>query len=153
MTSYEIQKMSAPELNARIAESVGWKWFGRSHEHESVCWLLPPDWLERPGRGPAALDIERERPAFKTERQWAFAAHKVSQYTASLDDCHKAEEWLKEMGLEEQFAFRLLRSPGGLATLDVESERLMLTGNEIWQIAHANARQRAEAILMAVQVA
>jgi len=147
MTSGEIQKMADVELNARIAESVGWKWFGRSDEHESICWLLRPDWLERPGTGPVALDTERKRPAFKTEKQWAFATHKVPHYTESLDACHATENRLVEMGLAADYLLCVVDVARRASAEDNMRHPLR------WYEVHATARQRAEAIYMALQKA
>ena len=109
MTDREIGALSDVELNARIAEGAGWKWFGRSDEHESDCWLLRPDWLERPGRIPVGLDIERKRPAFETDKQWAFAARDVPRYSESLDLCRPAEIRLADLGLKTEYVEELMR--------------------------------------------
>ena len=59
-----------------------------------------------------------------------------------LDACHAAEERLREKGNGWKF-FKALERATMVMGLNRETY--------LWRIAHASARQRAEAILMAVQ--
>ena len=65
-------------------------------------------------------------------------------YHFSLDACYIAEERLKEMGLLPRWVEAMF------VVIDPEPSATSAT-DALAQIAHASARQRAEAILMAVQ--
>jgi len=63
----------------------------------------------------------------------------------SLDHCHVAEERLKEMGLATAFTVQLY-------LVAVEAQKADSRRHPVrWYEVHASARERAEAILAAVQ--
>ena len=120
MTLDEIQKMPGRDVDAAIAEQV---------MGTPVQWVGGNPVIGRGARG------EQITPLY---------------YHKRLDDCHDAEERLKEMGLRKQWiaAFdALIPAP----SKDGREEWVDGILRSMWEKRHATARQRAEAILLAVQ--
>jgi len=128
MNQAEIQKMGERELDAAITDWL--REDGDNRRCPACGWPYAKDAAH--GCIPANCSM---RPVPKHGR-WRFCA--------SLDACHAAEERLKEMGLLPRWveAMFVVIDPDPSATSATDA---------LAQIAHASARQRAEAILMAVQ--
>ena len=136
MNTDEIHALSDEELDAAIAEGLGnpppWK-------HDMTdCGDPYYDYCRRCGaKGPDVYGWEND-------------ANKVCPaapaYSSSFDLCRAAEERLAEMGLGEFWVACLRRVVLRARDKDVKPRK-----TPIWYIAHATARQRAEAILLAMQ--
>ena len=126
MKPAEIQKMGERELDAAITDWL--REDGDNRRCPACGWPYAKDAAH--GCIPANCSM---RPVPKHGR-W--------QFCASLDACHAAEERLREKGNGWKF-FKALERATMVMGLNRETY--------LWRIAHASARQRAEAILMAVQ--
>ena len=131
----EIRKMSDAKLDAAITD-----WLQRDGD-SGRCPVCGWPYAKDAARGCVPANCSM-RPVPKHGR-W--------QFCASLDACHAAEERLIADGVERVWVFELLRVLMPDARNTIMCGMAHLPQEVLVHVAHATARQRAEAILLAVQ--
>ena len=125
----KVQAMSDAELDAAIAKKMGW---------EEVEWVIKQQ------------GCMSDNGAFRG-RSPQGDVMLVPAFHLSLDACHAAEERLIADGVERVWVFELLRVLMPDARNTIMCGMAHLPQEVLVHVAHATARQRAEAILLAVQ--